>query len=211
MIRDGVPYPAAVPRPKVHDAALRLRLLECAGEALSRGGPGALSLRTLAASVGTSTTAVYALFGGKPGLLEALHAEAFSRLGARLGAVPVGVDPVEDLIALGRAYRDAALADPHLYEAMFGGAAPAGERWWSAAEPTFRPVVDAVERAVATGALRPGTEPVTVSFALWASVHGLVSLQLRGLHPADAPAPDEVFDGALRAAVTGWLPAVATV
>ena len=71
--------------------------------------------------------------------------------------------------------------------------------------------LDVVERAAATGALRPGTEPVTVSFALWASVHGLVSLQLRGLHPADAPAPDEVFDGALRAAVTGWLPAVAAV
>ena len=77
-----------MPRPKVHDAALRLRLLECAGTALSTGGLAALSLRTLAAAVGTSTTAVYALFGGKPGLLEALHAEAFSRLGARLCAVP---------------------------------------------------------------------------------------------------------------------------
>jgi hypothetical protein len=37
-------------------------------------------------------------------------------------------------------------------------------------------------------------------------VHGLVSLHLRGLHPADAPDPDEVFDQALRAAVAGWLP-----
>jgi AcrR family transcriptional regulator len=70
-----------VPRPKVHDAALRLRLLECAGATLSTRGLAALSLRTLAADVGTSTTAVYALFGGKPGLLAALHAEAFARLG----------------------------------------------------------------------------------------------------------------------------------
>jgi hypothetical protein len=38
-------------------------------------------------------------------------------------------------------------------------------------------------------------------------VHGLVSLHLRGLHPADAAAPDEVFDLALRAAVAGWRPA----
>ena len=73
-----------MPRPKVHDAALRLRLLECAGATLSTRGLAALSLRTLAADVGTSTTAVYALFGGKPGLLAALHAEAFARLGARL-------------------------------------------------------------------------------------------------------------------------------
>ena len=56
-----------VPRPKVHDAALRARLLECAGATLSTRGLAALSLRTLAADVGTSTTAVYALFGGKPG------------------------------------------------------------------------------------------------------------------------------------------------
>jgi AcrR family transcriptional regulator len=194
-----------VPRPKVHDAALRLRLLECAGTTLSTSGLAALSLRTLAAEVGTSTTAVYALFGGKPGLLEALHAEAFSRLGARLGAVPVGADPVEDLVALARAYREAALADPHFYDVMFGGALPAGEQWWGAAAPAFRPVVELVERAVATGALRPGTEPVTVSLALWATVHGLVSLHLRGLHPADAPPPERVFELALRAAVAGWL------
>ena len=203
--RGGASLPR-VPRPKVHDAALRLRLLECAGETLSTGGLAALSLRTLAAAVGTSTTAVYALFGGKPGLLEALHAEAFSRLGGRLHAVPLGTDPVADLVALGRAYRDAALSDPHLYEAMFGGALPAGEQWWAVAAPIFRPVVEVVERAVASGALRAGTDPATVSLALWATVHGLVSLHLRGLHPSDAPAPDEVFDQALRAAVAGWLP-----
>ncbi len=194
----------AVPRPKVHDAALRLRLLECAGATLSTGGLGALSLRTLAAAVGTSTTAVYALFGGKPGLLEALHAEAFSRLAARLAAVPVGADPLEDLVALGRAYRDAALAEPHFYDVMFGVPQPAGERWWAVAAPAFRPVVDLVERAVAGGVLRSGIEPATVSLALWATVHGLVSLHLRGLHPPGAAAPDQVFDLALHAAVAGW-------
>ena len=193
-----------MPRPKVHDAALRLRLLECAGTTLSTGGLAALSLRTLAASVGTSTTAVYALFGGKPGLLEALHAEAFARLGARLDAVPVGPDAVEDLVALGLAYRDAALADPHFYDVMFGGALPAGEQWWSAAAPALRPLREGVERAVAAGALQAGTDPTTAAFALWALVHGLVTLHLRGLHPVNAPSPVEVYDLALRAALAGW-------
>ena len=196
-----------VPRPKVHDAALRLRLLECAGATLSTRGLAALSLRTLAADVGTSTTAVYALFGGKPGLLAALHAEAFARLGARLDAVPVGADPVEDLVALGRAYRDAALADPHFYEVMFGGALPADEQWWAVAAPILRPVAEVVNRAAASGVLRPEVDPATVSLALWATVHGLVSLHLRGLHPTDAPAPATVVDVALRAVVAGWLAA----
>jgi len=193
-----------VARPKVHDAALRIRLLECAGATLSTHGLAALSLRTLAADVGTSTTAVYALFGGKPGLLEALHAEAFRRFAARLDAVRSGPDPVEDLVALGRAYRESALADPHFYEVMFG-ARPAVEQSGAVAEPIVRPMIALVERAAAVGLLRPGAEPAAVSLALWATVHGLVALHLRGLRPADGPAPDEVFDLALRAAVAGWL------
>ena len=196
-----------MPRPKVHDAALRLRLLECAGATLSTRGLAALSLRALAADVGTSTTAVYALFGGKPGLLAALHAEAFARLGARLDAVPVGADPVEDLVALGRAYRDAALADPHFYEVMFGGALPADEQWWAVAAPILRPVAEVVNRAAASGVLRPEVDPATVALALWATVHGLVSLHLRGLRPTDTPAPATVVDVALRAVVAGWLAA----
>ena len=170
ITRSSVP---PVPRPKVHDAALRLRLLECAGATLSTRGLAALSLRALAADVGTSTTAVYALFGGKPGLLAALHAEAFARLGARLDAVPVGADPVEDLVALGRAYRDAALADPHFYEVMFGGALPADEQWWAVAAPILRPVAEVVNRAAASGVLRSEVDPATVALALWATVHGL--------------------------------------
>ena len=55
--------------------------------------------------------------------------------------------------------------------------------------------------------LRPDLDPATVSLALWATVHGLVSLHLRGLHPADAPAPAAVVDVALRAVVAGWLAA----
>jgi AcrR family transcriptional regulator len=183
-----------------------VRLLEQAGATLSARGLAALSLRVLAAEVGTSTTAVYALFGGKPGLLEALHAEAFARLGARLRAVldqrTAETDPMEDLVALGWAYRDAALADPHLYDVMFGGPLPADERWWAVAAPVLAPVADVVERAVAAGVLRPGTDPATVSLALWATVHGLVWLHLRG-YPVRTP-PEQVFDQAIRAAVAGW-------
>ena len=50
-------------------------------------------------------------------------------------------------------------------------------------------------------------DPPTASLALWATVHGLVSLHLRGLHPTDAPAPATVVDVALRAVVAGWLAA----
>ncbi|QKJ18719.1 TetR family transcriptional regulator [Microbacterium hominis] len=42
---------------------------------------GALSLRTLAAGEGTPTSAIYSLFGGKDGLLEAVYRDSFRRVG----------------------------------------------------------------------------------------------------------------------------------
>ena len=81
-----------MPRPKLHDDALRIRLLDTAGAVLTAEGPDALSLRRLAAEAGTSNSVVYSLFGGKPGVLRALFVEAFPRFGlaAATRHVPIG-------------------------------------------------------------------------------------------------------------------------
>jgi len=92
-------------RPRTHDEALRLKLLDRAGELIAADGPKALSLRKLAADAGTSTTAVYSLFGSKPDLVNALYTEGFRRFGARMAGTALTGDPVEDLVALGSAYR----------------------------------------------------------------------------------------------------------
>ncbi len=62
--------------------AQRDALLDAASEMLVHGGPDAISLRKLAARIGTSTMAVYTAFGGKDGLIAALFTEAFNRLAA---------------------------------------------------------------------------------------------------------------------------------
>src|SRR5215207_8877238 len=110
-----------MPRTRVHDEALRTKLLSQAQATLSTHGAGALSLRTLARDCGTSTTAVYSLFGGKRGLLTALFDDAFGRLGQHLATVRPGADSVEDLVRLATAYRQGALAEPHLFAVMFDG------------------------------------------------------------------------------------------
>lgn len=195
-------------RPKVHDEALRVRLLDTAGALLTAEGPGALSVRRLAVEVGTSTTAVYSLFGGKPGLLHALFAEAFRRFGSYLAKVTPTADPLADLRRLGEAYRASALADPHLYAVMFGspipGFTPDAEDW-AVAERTFAPLVAAVRRAVVAGALRD-EDPGLISMAMWGVVHGLVSLELGKVRPPDAAHPAAVFDAATRAHLDGWRP-----
>jgi AcrR family transcriptional regulator len=195
-----------VARPKLHDDALRIRLLDTAGSLLTSEGPDALSLRRLAAAAGTSTSAVYALFGGKPGILRALFVEAFTRFGAHLDTVRPSDDPLADILALGRAYRASATADPHLYTVMFGSPVPGFEpapQDWAQAEATFTPLLDAVRRAVAAGLLID-VDPGLIAAALWANVHGLVSLELRRAMPPGAGAPAEVFEAAIRATLDGW-------
>lgn len=192
-------------RPKVHDEALRGRLLEVAVRTLSEKGPDALSLRSLAAQVGTSTTAVYSLFGGKPGLLEAVYDEAFARFARRLATVDTTGDPVVDLQALGEAYRTSALAEPYFYQVMFGwvGAAMTpGEESQARAEATFRPLLEAVGRAVEAGVLHG--DPRTVATSMWAVAHGLVSLELRDLLPVDEAGRAELYRRSLGALGTGW-------
>lgn len=176
-------------RPKVHDEALRERLLERAAALLSDGGTDALSMRTLAQDCGTSTTAVYALFGGKPALLHVLRGGAVRRLIERLAAVESAPDPVEHLTRLALAYRAAALDDPHLYEVMVA-APPAAD--------ALAPLADGVRRAVEAKALRTDADPPVVALAVQGLVHGLVTLELRGLTTAGT------VTAALRAALDGW-------
>jgi AcrR family transcriptional regulator len=159
---------------------LTARLVDQAARILVEDGPGGLSLRKLAAAAGVSTMPVYTLFGDKEGLLAAMHREGFRRLGEALAAVPVTDEPLTDLVAFGLAYRAAALASPHLYGLMFGRIAPGftpGPEDRAAADLTYRPLVEAVERCQAAGAFTSG-DPERIALHLWAVAHGMVSLEL---------------------------------
>ncbi|WP_116205730.1 TetR/AcrR family transcriptional regulator [Amycolatopsis circi] len=195
-----------MPRPRTHDESLRLKLLDRAGELISADGPKALSLRKLAADSGTSTTAVYSLFGSKPDLVNALYAEGFRRFGARLATVPLSGDAVTDLVRLGVAYRESALADPHLYAIMFSRSVPGFEPNAEAdevAQATLAPLTGVVRAAVESGQFQDvGAELITVS--LWGFVHGLVSLELSGRLP-DGFSVSDAYEKALHANASGWL------
>lgn len=108
-------------RPVVYDDGVRARLLDAAAEHVFAHGLGTLSLRTIAREAGTTTAAVYALFGSKDGLVAGLYERAVTRFTEQLAAAPRRADPRDDLAALGLAYRRSALADPHGYRVMFGG------------------------------------------------------------------------------------------
>ena len=171
-----------MPKAKLHDERVRQRLIDAAGRILSDDGPSALSTRRITAEVGTSTTAIYSLFGSKEGLIRAIYGEGFRRLAARMAEVPHTDDALADLLELGRAYRANALANRHLYAVMF-------ERPVQEFEPddedcmasfvALGGLVDAVARCVDDELLvGPAIE---TTLGLWAIVHGHTSLELAGM------------------------------
>jgi AcrR family transcriptional regulator len=197
-------------RPKTYDEALRSALLVGAADTIAEAGVDGLALRSLAAAHGTSTNAVYAMFGGKPGLVAAVLAQATASFTAAQRAVPATDDALADLRELGRAYRSWALAHPALYAVMFGGrVAPQhgceDPHAGPAAEPgdARAPLDELVTRGIESGVLR--VAPVAqVATSIWAMVHGLVSLEL-GLWP-DQPREvrDAAYDGHLAAVAKAW-------
>ena len=102
-------------RPKEHDAQTATALLEAAERAIEDQGIDSLSVRGVAADVGTSTRAVYSLFGSKEGLVAALAARAFDVLGSAVARLPRTDDPTADLVRAGLTFRRFAIDHPSLF------------------------------------------------------------------------------------------------
>ena len=103
-------------RPREHDQRTAEALLEAAERTVELAGIEALSVRGLAGDVGTTTRAVYSLFGSKDGLLVALGNRAFEMLGAAIAALPTTEDPAADLVEAGVAvFRRFAIGHPSLF------------------------------------------------------------------------------------------------
>src|SRR5947209_10070303 len=107
---------ASVGRPREHSEETAAALLEAAERAIAAGGIEAVSVRGLAREVGTTTRAVYALFGSKDGLFVALGARAWESLRADLRGLPITDDPQADLVAAGATvFRQFVLRHPVLF------------------------------------------------------------------------------------------------
>jgi AcrR family transcriptional regulator len=193
----------------VEGADVRRRLLETAALLIDEDGPDALTARRLAKEAGTSTMAVYTHFGGMAALVREIVAEGFARLDEHQARVPRTDDPLADLLELSLAYRENALANPHLYSVMFGATSLKG--FTLTAEDrviglhAFSTLVDFISRAMDAGQLRR-EDPARVAAMWWTATHGYVMLELAGLHlPPDNPVED-VLRPLLSSLVAGLAP-----
>ncbi len=186
---------------------LRQGMLDAATRLLVEEGPSALTVRRVADAVNCSTTLLYSLFGGKDGLSNELYLEACARLKSELEAASATVskkktdsDGLAAILAHARAYHQFAKRNPSYYMVLFGDAIagfvpPVESR--KIARESLTVVVDAFDQCMKNGTLPP-SNPTTAARLLWAAMHGVVSLELKGYYLKTERA-EELFDASVNA------------
>ena len=173
-------------RPRKHDEATAESLLDAGEELLVEGGVSAVSVRAVAERAGTTTRAVYALFGSKSGLIEAIAANGYELLGELVRAVPRTADPRADLVAVGGAFRKFALGHPSLFRLTFERAQAevfSQERVISAAVTAYGELRELIQRAQDAGAVDPNRNPNEAAFMIHAACQGLAGSELAAQPP----------------------------
>jgi AcrR family transcriptional regulator len=191
-------------RPRVHGDDTRNALLAAAEALVAEGGIEAVSVRNAATRAGTTTRAVYVLFGSKEGLLEALARRAFELLMDAVAAVPPSTDPRRDLVSrtVG-GFRPFALEHPDLFRLFFTAEVsrrvlgPDAEASGTAA---YGQLADLIARAKVAGGL--GDYSVGEATLLWdALCTGLALREICG--PIRAADGERIWTDALEAFLAG--------
>jgi AcrR family transcriptional regulator len=198
-------YPVNMGRPKEHNEQTAIALLDAAERTVEAEGIEALSVRGVADAIGTTTRAVYSLFGSKDGLVDALGARAFELLGAAIAELPVTDDPAADLVEAGVVvFRRFALAHPVLFQIGVQRtlAAPAlATRFGPARTEAFEGLQARFTR-LDSGGMLGRRDPRHAACEFHALCEGLAALELRGGLP---PGEEEsVWRDAFTALLTGF-------
>jgi AcrR family transcriptional regulator len=192
-------------RPREHDDRTAAALLDAAERIIEEEGVDALSVRGVADAVGTTTRAVYSLFGSKEGLLVALGAYGFRLLGRAVAAQRHTADPVRDLATAGLLFRKWAMEHPSLFRVAVQRLLPdpaLAAQFGTAAAEAFGVLEAKVQRVKDEGLL--GNRTVRhAAVEYHALCEGLASIELRGaLIPAGTE--ERVWREALSALVAGF-------
>jgi AcrR family transcriptional regulator len=197
-------------RPREHDEETRAALLAAAERLVAEGGPAALSVRAVADAAGTTTRAVYSLFGSKDGLLvESLARDAFAFLFTELGKLEETDDPAADLVENGvLVFRRLVLDHPALYRIAFQRVVPgleASPELVATRQRAWEQLVAKVARLGPPGLLGD-KHPSEAAVEFNAMMEGLANAELRGAVLRLLPEGDEeqTWRNALATVIRGW-------
>jgi AcrR family transcriptional regulator len=200
-----LPEPAEARRLHRHNAT-RQTILDAARDLLLAEGIRGFTMRKLAKRCGYTAPTLYHYFGDKDGLLDTLLEQEFRGLVIELEKIPQAADPLQALAADFRTIVDFGVSNPRHYQLLLEARPEAAEPLPSD-EAARRRLEAPLTRLFEAGRLR-ADDLEQARQALWALLHGLISLQthrpdvdwtpelaerslewmLRGLVRADSPA-----------------------
>jgi AcrR family transcriptional regulator len=188
-------------RRREHDEKTAAALLDAAERIVAEEGIDALSLREVAHDAGTTTRAIYSLFGSKDGLLGALGVRAFNLLQREIEALPASDQPSDDLIEVALIFRRFALEHPALFSIAFHRADPAIWPRFRATAMDALAVLDKRFEPLADAELLGGRSVAEASTQFRALGEGVAWTELRG-NPLP-PDPERFWRNAFHALITG--------
>ncbi len=150
---------------------------------LRENGLASLSVRKIAAELGTSYQLIYTLFGDKIGLLNALISDGFEQLGSVCAKASAETNSAQSVLAVVFAYRDFALQNANLYELMFSDpvAIPRAKATRAKGVECFQALLMPVERYWKANTRTKGRfiDPQALAIAIWTSTHGHVQFSAK--------------------------------
>lgn len=164
----------------------RDKILDAARELFVTEGYEGVSMRKVAEKIEYSPTAIYVHFADKNELFRELCHQDYARLAQVFTSSVISTDPLERLRQIGAIYIDFGTRNPNHYKFMFMTPHPAHDLDEVDREMKDNPEKDAyaflkwaVQQAMDANCFREGIRDVEmVSQTLWASVHGVISLNI---------------------------------
>jgi AcrR family transcriptional regulator len=197
--------------PRGQGELLREEIIEATERLLiATGDQNAVSIRAVADAVGVTPPSIYLHFADKNDLIFAVCERHFARFDAFMeAAAGAETDPVQALMACGRAYVRFGLENPEQYRILFMTKPEETPESWTVEKlvgsAAFEHLVIRVARAIDHIGIDPRPDPVFVAISLWSTVHGITSLLLT--HP-NFPWPDReaLIEYVLTMPIEGLLP-----
>jgi len=187
---------------------IRRKILDAAHDLFAREGYDRVTMRRIADAIEYSPTTIYNHFEDKDDLVQSLCDEDFARLLGALQAEQPPAEPVEQIRQLGLAYARFGVDYPNHYRFMFmtPGKFEHIHELSGSGQQAFGLLHSAVEKAIESGAFRPGNADA-VAQVLWASLHGVVALliTLRPQHWPRAPAVPDLVARVVENSIRGLL------
>lgn len=164
----------------------RDKILDAARELFVTEGYEGVSMRKVAEKIEYSPTAIYVHFADKNELFRELCHQDYARLAQVFQSSAISADPLERLKQIGAIYIDFGTRYPNHYKFMFMTPHPVQDFDDEDREMRGNPEKDAyaflkwaVQQAIEAGRFREDVRDAElVSQTLWASVHGVISLQI---------------------------------